>query len=279
MIGNALRPFLTTQGHFVTELSRRKKSPTTITWDPAKGHIDPNLLEGFDVVINLCGESVDQRWSRSAKKRILASRVHTSEVLTQALAQCTNKPKVYLQASGANFYGSTDHEVTENESKGNGFLADVCETWEKASSAAEACGIRVVHLRMGAVLDSRGGALKKLLKLYRRRLGGQLGNGRQPFPWISIEDTLGAIYHCIFQESIHGPVNLVSPKLITNGDLNTVLAENVQRLNLFIVPSLAIRLLFGQMGKKKYYYLVQKQSHRNFKILVFILNTAVSINF
>lgn len=250
MIGEALRPFFTTQGHQVYTLSRKKKTQDAILWNPAKGEVKAQDVENFDVVINLCGERIDQKWGRAAKKRIINSRVDSTKLLAETLAQLENKPLLMINASGVGYYGAVDGKVTEESPKGDGFLADVCKEWEAATKPASEAGIRVVHLRMGAVLSPRGGALPKLLKIYRKGLGGKLGSGRQPFSWISIEDVLGAIYHCIHTHSISGPVNLVSPVQISNAEFNVILSEKLRKMGWFKTPSFVIKLVYGKMGKE-----------------------------
>lgn len=250
MIGEALIPFLTTQGHKVSVLSRKKRTPETILWNPDQGILNPKEIEGFDVIINLCGESINQRWGRSARNKIKYSRIKSTDLLAQTIAQLKKKPSLLINASGSGYYGNQKEIVHEYSKIGSGFLSEVCSEWEKATLPAEKEQIRVVHLRMGAVLSTKGGALKKLLSIYRKGLGGKLGRGDQIFSWVSIEDLLGIIYHCIHDENIQGALNAVSPNKTTNSDLNIALSEHLKKMGWFHTPGFIIKILYGKMGKE-----------------------------
>lgn len=250
LVGQALKPFLTTQGHHVQILSRKKITPDAITWNPDKGMINPDDLEGIDVIVNLCGESINQRWGRSARKRILNSRVQSTQLLVDAIQKMEKKPQLLINASGAGYYGKQEGLLTEDAGIGSGFLASVCESWENEARKAESSGVRVVALRMGAVMTPKGGALKKILDIYNKGLGGKIGSGQQAFPWVSIEDVISAIYHCIKTDTIIGPVNLCSPQTLNNSEFNQILAERLRKMGWLRTPAILIYLIYGKMGKE-----------------------------
>jgi uncharacterized protein (TIGR01777 family) len=249
LIGRALTAFLCAGGHEVVPLVRGRAGSDAIAWDPAAGKIDAERLEGFDAVVHLAGESVGQRWSPAVRQRVMSSRVDGTRLLCEALAARNRKPPVLISASAIGFYGDTGERwVDESSEPGSGFLSEVCQAWEQASEPARAAGIRVVNLRIGAVLDPRGGMLGKLRLPFELGLGGPIGSGRQYISWIDIDDLLGAILHAIRTESLSGPVNAVSPEPVTQREFARTLGRVLRRPAFMPLPAFMIELLFGAMG-------------------------------
>jgi uncharacterized protein (TIGR01777 family) len=223
---------------------------SSATWDPPAGVINTAPLERADAVINLAGENLgDGVWTRAKKQRIWASRVDTTALLAKTLAGLTHKPSVLVNASAVGFYGDRAHEhVTEESERGSGFLAEMCEAWEAATLPASHAGIRVVNLRMGVVLTAEGGALAKMLPVFRRGLGGRFGDGEQAMPWISLTDAVGTLRFALMCKELHGPVNAVAPEQITNAQLTDALSRALAKPARIPVPAFALRLVLGEMA-------------------------------
>lgn len=253
LVGSALVPFLTTGGHSVRRLVRGRadKARGDVAWNPDKGEIDTAALEGVDAVVHLAGANVGQKWTPETKEIILRSRTEGTRVLSEALARLKKKPQVLICAAAIGFYGNRgDEVVTEVSPPGGGFLADVCRQWEASTAAAEEAGIRVVHLRIGVVLDPRGGALAKLLPPTLMGGGGPVGGGQQWLSWISLEDVLGLTQLALFNRELRGPMNAVAPQAVRQGELARTLGRVVSRPAVLPVPAAAIRTLFGPMGEE-----------------------------
>lgn len=250
-IGAPLAPALAARGHQIVRLVRAREAPSTdqITWDPATGWIDAPALEGLDAVIHLAGESIARgRWTAARKARIRDSRVGGTRLLAGTLARLSRKPRVLIGASAIGYYGDRGEEIlVEDSAPGRGFLADVCREWEAAALPAHDAGIRVVHLRSGVVLSPTGGALARLLPIFRMRLGGPIGSGRQFMSWITLGDEIGAIIHALTQD-VRGPVNLVSPHPVTNREFTAALGRVLRRPALVPVPAAVLRLALGEMA-------------------------------
>ena len=248
-IGAALLPSLTARGHQVTRLVRGVASgERQIPWDPAKP-LAAESVSGFDAVIHLAGETIVGRWTETKKKKILESRVQGTQGLARALAQARERPAVLVTASAIGYYGNRGDEVLREESEpGKDFLSEVCRQWEAASEPAVKAGIRTVQMRTGLVLSSHGGALQKMLLPFRLGLGGNIGNGRQWWSWIHVQDWVGALQHVLKTDLLHGAVNVVAPKPVTNAEFTKTLAAVLSRPAIFPVPVFAAHLLFGQMA-------------------------------
>lgn len=253
LIGSSLIPFLTTAGHEVVTLGRSNKDDPNagFTWDPKAGELDPRVFEGADAVVHLAGETIEGRWSEAKKARIADSRTQGTSLLAEALARLDSPPGVLIASSAVGYYGNRgDENLTEDSAPGSGFLADVCKKWEEATAPAAARGIRVVNLRTAPVLTPRGGPLSRLLTPFRFGLGGPVGGGSQYFPWISIDDIVGVIYHAIATDWLSGPVNAVAPEQVTNRALAKILGRVLGRPALMPLPAFAVRLAFGKMGEE-----------------------------
>lgn len=247
LIGTALTSHLRGNGHETVSFVRRPAaSPAEISWDPAGGKLNARDLEGVDAVIHLAGAGIgDKRWSDAYKREILESRTRSTELLAQRLTEVERRPSVFLSGSAIGIYGARgDEELDESGSHGTGFLADVCERWERATQPAQAAGVRTAHLRTGIVLATEGGALKKQLPLFKLGLGGKFGNGRQWQSWISITDEVRAISH-LLTSKISGAVNLTAPTPVTNAEFTKVLASVVKRPALLPIPGFGPKALLG----------------------------------
>lgn len=251
MVGRALVPFLRSQGHEVVRLVRHKTRATDeIFWDPLKGILDLAHVRPFDAVVHLAGESIASgRWTTSRREAIRASRVLGTRTLVTALDRLRHRPYVLVTASATGFYGEAgNNKLFEDTKRGQGFLAEVCEAWEREAAAARGFGIRVAKLRTGVVLTPAGGALAKLLPLFAKGLGGRIGSGAQWMSWISIDDLVGAIYHAVLDQRCNGPVNAVSPEPVTNAEFTATLARILRRPAALPVPAMALRAAFGAMA-------------------------------
>ena len=254
LIGSALVGYLKSQGHTVQRLVRRPAvSSEVITWDPIAGTVDMEALTGVDAVIHLAGAGVsDKRWTKKYKSEILNSRLLGTTTIAKAVAIV--KPQVFISASAIGWYGeSGNRAVVESDRVGDDFLAAVCREWE---SAADLAGdVRTVKLRTGLVLDPTGGALGKMLPLFRFGLGGKLSNGKQWWSWITLHDQIRAIAF-LLENKVSGPVNLTSPNPVTNSEFTAGLARALHRPALFPVPGFALKIVLGGfsaevLGSKK----------------------------
>ena len=247
LIGTALAQRLTSQGHRVVRFTRQSSSGSdSIAWNPKTGSIEADKLQGVDAVVHLAGAGIgDKRWTSEYKREILESRTKSTALLASTLADLSNGPKVLLSGSAIGIYGESENATfTEESPAGSGFLADVCVQWEAASAPAEQAGVRVAHLRTGIVLSPKGGALKKLLPLFKLGAGGRMGSGRQWQSWISIDDEIAAIEH-LLTSSVTGAVNLTAPKPVTQAEFTKTLARVLKRPSFVPVPSFGPKLLLG----------------------------------
>jgi len=254
LIGTALVGQLKSEGHTVQRFVRRPVvAPDEIQWDPKTGYVDIEALRGVDAIIHLAGVGVgDKRWSKKYKSEILNSRL----LGTTAIAHAVNevKPQVFISASAIGWYGeSGNRSVVESDRVGDDFLAAVCREWEGAADLVT--DVRTVKIRTGLVLDPTGGALGKMLPLFRLGLGGKLGNGKQWWSWITLHDVIRAISF-LLENKVSGPVNLTSPNPVTNQEFTSALARAMHRPALFPAPAIALKIALGGfsseiLGSKK----------------------------
>ncbi|HKK18882.1 MAG TPA: TIGR01777 family oxidoreductase [Opitutales bacterium] len=248
LIGRPLCEALGASGHRTRTLSRGKGGD--FQWDPAKGELPPEAVDGVDAVVHLAGESVAQRWSAEVKRRILKSRTESTQLLARRILETGDRPD-FISASGINYYGyDRDLPVDESSSSGEGFLAEVCRQWEAAARPLEEAGCRCVFLRTGVVLSARGGALAKMLPPFKAGAGGRIGDGKQAMSWIALHDLVRLYVECLENYDIAGPVNAVAPEPVTNRQFTKTLGKVIGRPTFIPVPALAIRTLFGEMGKE-----------------------------
>ena len=253
LVGSALLPVLTREGHAAIRLVRVPPRPgqSAVYWNPAAGELDSVGLEGTDAVIHLAGESLLGRWSAEKKTRIRESRVRGTRILCEALARLVHPPQVLLSASAIGYYGDRGEEILQEDSPpGTSFLASVCREWEAAAAPAVQQGIRVVQLRSGIVLSPAGGALAKMLTPFRMGLGGIVGSGRQYMSWIALDDLIEVILHALRRDTLRGPVNAVSPTPVTNQEFTRTLGRVLSRPTILPMPAFAARLAFGEMAEE-----------------------------
>ena len=250
LVGSALCPQLTDAGHELSALTRRSTGEGDIVWDPASGEIPADSLEGFDTVVHLAGDNIAEgRWNEAKKNRIRDSRVDGTRLLCETLANLERKPSTLICASAIGYYGDRgDEKLVEETSLGSTFLAKVCEAWEAATEPAREAGIRVVNLRFGMILSPTGGALKNMLTPFRLGAGGRIGDGKQYWSWITLQDAVRSIDHAIHHEELSGPVNSVSPDPVTNEEFTKALGRVLKRPTIFPMPAFAAKLVFGEMA-------------------------------
>jgi uncharacterized protein len=253
LVGTALVPALRAAGHDVRRLVRRAtvSAPDEILWSPAAGELDPRDLQGTDAFINLAGENIGRRWTAARRERILRSRVDSTRTLVKAIAALSPAPRVLLNASAAGYYGDRgDDTLNEASGIGHGLLPEVCLAWETHAQVAARAGVRTVLLRFGVILTPDGGALGKMLPLFRRGLGGRLGSGEQWMSWVGIDDVIGAMMHLMHDARCTGPVNVVSPAPVTNREFTATLGRVLRRSAVIPAPAWALRLAFGDMAEE-----------------------------
>ncbi len=250
-IGTTLVDHLRRKGHTIRRIGRARASGTQpdIAWDAATT-VDAARLEGTDAVIHLAGETIAQRWTDERKREILESRRRGTTLVARTLASLGAKPAVLVSISAIGIYGNRGDEALNEESPtGTGFFADVGRVWESSADPARAAGIRVVHPRLGIVLNQKGGALGKMLPIFSLGAGGTIGSGKQWMSWISLSDTISAIEFMLATPSLEGAVNLTAPSPVTNAEFTRELGHAIHRPAIVPVPEFAIRLLYGEMGE------------------------------
>lgn len=254
LIGTSLVKALRADRHEVQRLVRRNaESADEVGWDPKGGQVDLGALEGVDAVIHLAGAGLgDKRWNAAYRDEILRSRVDGTATISRAVANL--QPKVFITASAIGWYGETGNRaVTESDRCGDDFLAKVCCEWEEAADLAGE--VRTVKMRSGLIFDSSGGALGRMIPLFKAGIGGRLGSGKQWWSWITLRDEIGAIKH-LLQSEFSGPINLVAPNPATNSEVTAALARALHRPALLPVPGFALKIALGGfatevLGSKK----------------------------
>jgi hypothetical protein len=256
LVGSALVPLLVARGHEVVRLVRGKAGApaagkiTDAEWHPERGEIDAAALAGVDAAVHLAGENISEgRWTEEKKRRIIESRRQGTRLVSETLARLDPRPRALVSASATGFYGDRGDELlNEQSASGKNFVSHVCREWETATEPARTAGVRTVMLRFGIVLSREGGALQKMLTPVKLGVGGKLGSGKQFYSWITIDDAVAAILFALGNETLSGPVNLVSPQPVTNGEFTRALGHAANRPTLFAVPAFAARLAFGEMA-------------------------------
>lgn len=220
-----------------------------VQWAP-EGGVPLSALRGAEVVVNLAGSTIAQRWTAGTKRLILASRLAATDAIVAGLKElpAAERPQTLINSSAVGYYGPRGDEiVTEEAAAGTDFLADVCRRWEEAALGAEAAGVRVVLLRTGLVLGD-GGALRQMMLPFRFFVGGPLGSGLQWMPWIHIDDCVGIIRFAAENDALHGPVNVSAPQPVRNRDFARALGKAMGRPAFFPAPAFAMRLVLGEMA-------------------------------
>jgi uncharacterized protein len=253
LVGRRLLNVLEKAGHQLHILSRSAATQVPegarlSQWDTTSPP-PPAALESADAVVHLAGEPVAQRWTAEAKQRIRESRVQSTRNLVEGLAQLPRRPEILVCASAIGYYGSRGDEVmTESSPPGKGFLPEVCVEWERAAGQAATLGMRVAIIRIGVVLDARGGALGRMLPPFRAGVGGPIGSGHQWMSWIHAED-LAELFRLVIEGPHDGVFNGVAPFPIVNREFTQELARVLGRPAILPIPALALKLLFGEMAE------------------------------
>ena len=252
-VGSHLTRTLEADGHRVIRLTRRSPAGSSdIRWDPESGSIDQAAVAAArpDVVINLAGEPIAQRWTGDRMRRIRDSRVKGTSALARAIAALPSKPRAFVSGSAIGYYGAQrgDEPLDENSEAGKDWLAEVAAEWERSAAPAADAGIRSALSRTGIVLGREGGALQRMLPPFQLGAGGRIGSGRQWMSWISLEDIARGIRFLAETEGVSGPVNLVAPQPVQNSEFAHTLGGVLHRPALVPVPALALRLAFGRMA-------------------------------
>lgn len=247
LIGGALASALERAGHTVARVGRDARSD--VRWDPRAGVIDGGALEGIDAMVHLAGMPIGMRWTVARKREILESRVQVTRFLAQTLARLSRVPEVFVSASAIGYYGDCgDAWVDESSPPGSGFLARLTQEWEAAAGVADSAGIRTVCPRIGVALDSHGGALARILPVFRLGLGGRFGSGRQWMSWVALTDVVRALEFILCTASLRGVVNVVAPSPVTNREFTTTLGRVLNRPAVFAVPAFVLRTVLGEMA-------------------------------
>jgi len=250
LVGSALIPALEGEGAEVTRMVRSPAKAGEVEWHPDNDQIDATQLEGFDAVINLAGENIAAgRWTDDQKRKIRHSRINGTHLLSEAIAGLKQRPAVFLCASATGIYGDRGDETLDEQSEsGSGFLAGVCREWEQATAPAVQAGVRTVNLRFGPILAREGGMLAKLLTPFKMGMGGRVGSGKQYISWVAIDDAVESIKLALHNESLRGPLNIVSPNPVTNEEFTKTLGHVLSRPTALAMPAFAVRLAFGEMA-------------------------------
>jgi uncharacterized protein len=271
-IGSALIPALEADGHRVTRLTRRPRSPDDIGWDPSAGEIDTARLGGHDAVIHLAGETLTEvPWTWEKKARIMNSRVEGTRLLSESIAGISDSPAVMVSVSGVNYYGSRGNELLREDSGlGSSFLSRVCQEWEQGADPAREAGIRVVHPRFGIVFPQgfslnvlglkvgvrhprfeialgAGGRTLAKLPVFKLTGGGWIGSGKQYWSWLVTDDVVGVILHALTTDSLRGPVNAV-PNPVTAREYTETINRILNRPTVFPLPASLARMVLGDFA-------------------------------
>jgi len=242
LLGGALVRFLRQKEHVVACVQRRHPKDK-MYWDPLCPIKDDVSYDGWDVVVHLAGENLAQgRWSHKKKEKIYQSRVQGTRYLVSLLDQQPNPPKVFICASAVGYYGSSEEPVSEKAPVGNGFLSVVCRDWEEAAYTWKKARPRIAIMRLGSILSLDGGLLRKILPLFRLGLGGKMGTGQQKLSWISLEDAVRALYHILVKDTMLGPVNVVSPHVVTQEEFARSLAAHLRKPCIAHFPAFLLQM-------------------------------------
>lgn len=266
LVGTALIVALESAGQRVVRAVRREvRDPASeLRWDPASGTIDRDRLADIDAVVHLAGANIaGRRWTAAYKREIRDSRVLGTRLLSEALADLPQRPRVFACASAIGYYGDRGPAVLdESSAPGEGFLPEVCLVWEEACQPARAAGIRTVNMRIGVVLSPLGGALAKMLTPFKLGVGGIVGSGEQHLSWITLDDLVSAIQHVLGETSLSGAVNLVAPHPATNREFTKTLGRVLHRPTLCPMPAFVARLAFGEMADELLLSSTRVEPHR-----------------
>lgn len=253
-IGRHLVQKLLSAGNEVNYLGRKRSKSLDSRaafhlWNP--GDQPPlDSVPSIDVIINLAGEPVAQRWNESVKRRISESRVDSTRRLVTAIETLRHKPSVLISASATGYYGERGDEIlTESSAHGSDFLAGLCAQWEQEALRAKEFGLRVVLIRIAPVLGRDGGILAKILPVFRSGVGGRLASGKQWMPWIHVDDLVDLLMFAAQNSSMEGPLNASAPEPVTNAEFTHALGRALHRPTFFSVPQFALQLAVGEAAR------------------------------
>ena len=250
-IGEAVVRELLSQGHDVAVLTRNPQKSSAgrpLAWDGKTQGAWSKDVAAADVVINLAGENIGERWTGERKVRLIESRVSATRALVAAIGADPQRKRTFINASAIGFYGPRGDEILdETAAKGDGFLADLAARWEEEARAAEKFA-RLVIFRFGVVLGSGGGALAKMLLPFKLGVGGRIGSGRQWFSWVALEDVTRAILWAVKDGNVRGVFNITAPNPVTNAHFTRALGRALHRPTVLPIPSAGLKILFGQMA-------------------------------
>lgn len=205
-------------------------------------------LAEYDVIVNVTGRTIFNLWSEAYKKEIYTSRVNTTQNIVDGLPD--NSDVVLLNASAAGYYGDCgDKELTEDAPVGTDFLATVCKDWEKAAFAAERKGARVAIMRFGVILGKGGGAISTMKTPFKLGVGGAIGSGKQWFPWIHLDDLIGAILFLMDGSGLSGAYNFTAPGSVRQREFAKTLGRVLNRPTFMPTPAFVMKSLLGEFGK------------------------------
>lgn len=256
-VGTNLTKKLVENGHQLTLLTRRIREDRPLPagadyleGDPTRPGPWQDRVSEHEVIINLAGTSIFRRWTKSAKKSIRESRILTTQHLVDALSSRQGMETHFFSTSAVGYYGFHGDETLDEQSlPGEDFLASLSVEWESLAMKAETFGVRVVPLRFGIVLGQDGGALRQMIPLFKWYLGSPLGNGKQWFSWIHVDDLAHIYMYLMEEQDISGPVNCMAPNPVTNGELTKALGEALKRPTFMPpVPAIAMKLIMGEFG-------------------------------
>jgi uncharacterized protein len=252
-VGRALKSFLAQQGHLVVALKREAKphEKEVVLWSPDRGLLDPHYFENFDAVIHLAAANIFQgKWTEERKEELFNSRCHDTRLLSETLAHLRHPPSLFLSVSAIGFYGDCgQNRVNESYPQGQGFLAELCAHWERASMPARDRGIRVIHPRLGIVLGPGGGILASLIPLFSKGIGAILNGGEQGISWIALEDLLRAFDWLLRSSSLSGPINITAPHPVSQVFFAKSLATALHKKVRFRLPRWLLKLLYGEKAE------------------------------
>lgn len=259
-IGKALTNYLYAQKHEVAIITRNRLKAKaifadriqTFEWDFQDTKALSKIIASHEVLVNLAGENIaSQLWTKKQKERIIHSRVQLGNMISNAISESENKPSILIQASAIGFYGYQTKEIcTEKSPKGNGFLTQVSEEWEKSTEEVENFGVKRIVVRTGVVLGKDGGILPKFIFPIKYFMGSNFGKGNNWISWIHIRDEIRAIEFLIQNNESSGVYNLVAPNAIRSFQLNKLIGKKLQRPIWLYIPKFILKLILGQMAKE-----------------------------
>jgi uncharacterized protein (TIGR01777 family) len=249
-IGSTITKFFLQQNNYITILSRgRLKVLKPVRVIESINQINSN--EKINIIINLAGSPINKKWNKTYKEILISSRVEVTKSLITLIKALKEKPDLLISASAIGYYGTQNNKyLDETSSYIDDFTHELCNLWELEAQKAQELGVRTCITRLGVVLGKNGGALEKILPLFKLGLGGNIGSGKQFFSWIHLDDVIGIFNFLISNKEQKGIYNLTSPSPTTNSQFTKALSRTLKRPDFFTVPSFLIKMVFGEMGDK-----------------------------